>query len=81
MVHARSKFKFQDRQRKNQERAAKRVILSASFHDARLGETVSLISRVDVLCLLTGAVEIGDVPDVVNGEVLVDSRGLGSFQR
>jgi hypothetical protein len=67
LVHARSKFKSQDRKRKHQERAAKRMILSASFHDARLGETVSLVSRVDVLSLLTGPFEIGDVPDVVNG--------------
>jgi hypothetical protein len=83
LVHARSKLKFQDRQRKHQERAAKRMILSASFHDARLGETVSLVSRVDVLCLLTGPVEIGDVPDVVNGEVLVDYRShrLGAVRK
>jgi len=28
----------------------------------------------------TGPVEVGDVPDVVKGKVLVDSRGTGSFQ-
>jgi hypothetical protein len=26
-------------------------------------------------------VQVSDVPDVVKGEVLVDSRGQGSFQR
>jgi hypothetical protein len=30
---------------------------------------------------LNEAIQISDVPDVVKGEVLVDSRGQGSFQQ
>ena len=35
----------------------------------------------EVLALLCGPVEVGDVPDVAKDEVLVDSGGQGSFQR
>jgi len=38
------------------------------------------MSRADVLGLLAGPVEVGVVPDVEKGEVLVDSRGNGTFQ-
>ena len=57
-------------------RLAKRLMLSLSFRDHRLSETVNVLSARDVLG------EVGSVPfDVVKGEVLVDSRGRGSFQR
>lgn len=39
------------------------------------------VSREDVLSLLAQPVCVSDVPDVEKGEVLVDSRGRGSFQR
>jgi hypothetical protein len=35
----------------------------------------------EVLALLSGHVEVGDVSDVAKGEVPVDSGGQGSFQR
>jgi len=45
-------------------------------------ETVSRLDRVDVLALLNApAIEVHHVPDIVRGEVLVDSRGQGSFQQ
>lgn len=37
--------------------------------------------RVEVLEALTDPVDVGLVPDVVKGEVLVDSRGYSSFQK
>jgi len=57
------------------------LIFSSSFHDLQRCETVCRVSRMDILSVLNGPVEVGDVPDVVKGEVLVDSRGQGSFQR
>jgi hypothetical protein len=57
------------------------LIFNSSFHDTQRCETVCQISRVDILALLTEPVKVGDVPDVEKGEVLVDSRGTGSFQR
>jgi len=57
------------------------LIFNCSFHDRQRCETVCRMSRLDILALLTGPVEVGDVPDVEKGEVLVDSRGQGSFQR
>jgi len=57
-------------------KVAKRLMLTLSFRDARLAETVNLVTRSDLLS------ELGQVPfDVVRGEVLVDSRGRGSFQK
>lgn len=57
------------------------LIFGSSFHDPQQCETVCRTSRKDILMLLQGPVDVGDVPDVIKGEVLVDSRGQGSFQR
>jgi len=57
------------------------LMVSHAFIDTRKAETVCMVDRVDVLGMLNGAVDVGLVPDVVKGEVLVDSRGQGSFQR
>jgi hypothetical protein len=67
--------------RKLQARKIRRIILAASFRDKNLCEVVSRVSRLDVMALLSGPVEVGLVPDVENGEVLIDSRGRGSFQK
>jgi len=56
------------------------LIFSGSFHDSRRCETVCRTSRLSVLSLLDGSVDVSDLPDVVKGEVLVDSHGRGSFQ-
>jgi hypothetical protein len=40
----------------------------------------SLVSRADLLSIVGSGVRVSDVPDIVKGEVLVDSRGEGSFQ-
>jgi hypothetical protein len=74
MVHRRSKEKEQLRQ-------VRRLIISRGFNDRVRGETVCRLSRIDVLGLLNGPVQVGVVPDLEKGEVLVDSRGRGSFQR
>jgi hypothetical protein len=62
-------------------RQLRSIALSQGFHDCRRCETVSLVSRVDLLSLAGSGVQVSDVPDIVKGEVLVDSRGQGSFQR
>ena len=74
MVHKRSKDKLLQRQ-------IRRMIYLRSFTDRIVCETVSKVSRQDVLSFLSEPVCVSDVPDVVKGEVLVDSRGQGSFQR
>ena len=74
MVHRRSHDKLLTRR-------ARALIFSNAFVDARRAETVCRLDRVDVLALLDGPVDVGLVPPVVKGEVLVDSRGQGSFQR
>jgi len=63
------------------ERRVRALIFSNAFVDTKKAETVCRVDRVDVLTLLDGPVDVGLVPDVVRGEVLVDSRGTGSFQR
>lgn len=73
MTHRRSKEKEQLRQ-------ARRIILNSSFHDRIRYETVCRMTRTDVLALLKEPVQLGLVPELEKGEVLVDSRGNGSFQ-
>jgi len=74
MVHRRSEKKLLLRKIRG-------IIYSLSYDDRLICETVSKVSRVDVLTFLDQAIQISDVPDVEKGEVLVDSRGQGSFQR
>jgi hypothetical protein len=62
-------------------RRVRALIFSNAFVDTRRAETVCRLNRVDVLGMLNGVVDVGLVPPVVRGEVLVDSRGTGSFQR
>jgi hypothetical protein len=60
------------------------LVLARSFRDRERSETVCLLSRVELLglaCSAGSAVQVCDVPDVEHGEILVDSRGQGSFQR
>jgi hypothetical protein len=63
------------------QRQIRRVIYLRSYDDRIACETVSQVSREDVLSLLAQPVCVSDVPDVEKGEVLVDSRGCGSFQQ
>ena len=60
---------------------AQHLIFSLSFHDPVRCETISRLSRVDLLGLVNGEVQLSQVPDVEKGEVLADSRGQDSFQR
>jgi hypothetical protein len=67
-------------------RELRRHALLYSFRDAQRAESICLLSQRDLLSLASSsssgsAVQLSDVPDVVRGEVLVDSRGQGSFQR
>jgi len=78
MKHKRSQEAVE---RRNVKRRMRSLILASSFHDVRRCESVSLVSRVDILGIVGVEVQVSDVPDVVKGEVLVDSRGQGSFQR
>jgi hypothetical protein len=59
------------------------LIFQHSFQDSLRAETVCKLSPDDILAKLAGPipVQVCDVPDVMKGEVLVDSRGQGSFQR
>jgi hypothetical protein len=71
-------------ERGKERRRAKRIrgiILSNGFHDRLRGETVCRMSRVDVLALLNESVDVGCVPDLEKGEILIDSHGKGSFQK
>lgn len=63
-----------------QKRKIRGIIFRNSFRDAAGGETISRITRLDVLSMVHEPVMICDVPDVEKGEVLVDLRGRGSMQ-
>jgi hypothetical protein len=65
-----------------QRRVVRGVIFSHAYYDRLRGEVVSTLSRRDVLGLLNfDGFSVWLVPDVERGEVLVDSRGGGSFQK
>jgi hypothetical protein len=74
MPHKRSEEKLRMRR-------IRQIIFSKSVYDKNRAETVSRVSRLDVLGLLKEPLEVSVVPDVEKGEVLIDSRGQGSFQR
>jgi hypothetical protein len=72
-VHKRSKKKLLLRK-------IRAIVYSLSYNDRFLCETVSRVSCADAVTFLDEAVQVSDVPDLEKGEVLLDSRGQGSFQ-
>jgi len=68
-------------EKKLQERRIRALIFTTAFVDVARSETVCRVDRVDLLHALQGPVEVCRVPQVEKGEVLVNSRGTGSFQR
>lgn len=63
-------------------RVVRGLIFKYAFHDRFRGEVVSRLDRVDVLSMISlEGLPVGFIPPIERGEVLVDSRGSGSFQR
>jgi hypothetical protein len=58
-----------------------KIILHNSFHDKKLAEVISRMTRLEVIGQLKEPIEVHLVPDVEKGEVLLDLRGRGSLQR
>ena len=56
------------------------MILRGSFLDRNVSESVSRMTRLDVMGQLKEPVDVCLVPDVEKGEVLLDPRGNGSLQ-
>ena len=77
IMHKKSAKKLMDRQ----VRRIRGIILNGSFVDRKIGETVSRMTRLEVMEQLHEPIEVHLIPDVEKGEVLSDSRGQGSFQR
>jgi hypothetical protein len=67
-------------QNKLQQRKIQTIILNGSYHDKQHGETVSKLTREDVMGQLKAPVEVNLIPEIETGEVLIDSRGRGSLQ-
>ncbi len=63
------------------ERRIRGIIIGESHYDKSKGETVSKVTRLDVLDHIGEPVEVYLVPDLEKGEVLLDPRGKGSLQR
>ena len=66
---------------KSQLRRVRRIIFNHAFSDRVRHETICRLTRSEVLELLNEPVLLSPVPDVEKGEVLIDSRGTGTFQR
>jgi hypothetical protein len=74
MTHRRSKDSLLKRQ-------IRRLMFCNSYQDLHCAETVNMMSSAEILGVLAEPVQVSLVSDVIKGEVLVDSRGQGSFQR
>jgi hypothetical protein len=58
------------------------IIFSHAYYDKFGGEVVSMLSRQDLLGLVNfEGFNVSLFPEIERGEVLVDSRGNGSFQK
>lgn len=66
---------------KLQQRKIRSIIQRGSYYDKHKGEIVSKVTRLDIIGQLKEPVEIHIVPDLEKGEVLIDSRGKGCFQK
>lgn len=73
LMHKRSANKLQQRK-------IQTIILKGSYYDKQHGETVSKLTREEVMGQLKEPVEVHLIPDLEKGEVLLDSRGSGSLQ-
>jgi hypothetical protein len=62
-------------------RILRSVVLERGFRDVERCETVCLLMCVELIGLAGPIMQLCDVPYVERGEVLVDSRGQGSFQQ
>ena len=48
--------------------------------DRTEAETISILSREEILGIFDHPIQVGFVPDLERGEVLVDSRGRGTLE-
>ena len=65
-----------------QRRSAKRLALTSAFQDTIKQESVNLLTSTQLSDLISQQFEyvLPGAVDVVRGEVLLDSRGQGTFQ-
>lgn len=87
MPHRRSENKYRSKQeefiRRKQEYAKRRLVRPDSYRDRDIAETICLADADKILEMLRKEFEgvFTDIAEVEKGEVIVDSRGEGSFQR
>lgn len=69
-------------------KAAIQKLLNSSFWDRQSAELICRTSRVEIMSSLTSSagsavegVDVSQVPDVIHGEVLQDTRGQGTLQK
>jgi len=73
-MHRRSDIKLR-------KKLIRQIIFTNAFQDRQLLETVCRLSRLQVIAVMPGdELVLSLVPNVEKGEILLDSRGQGSFQ-
>jgi hypothetical protein len=65
---------------KLQQRKIQTIIQNGSYHDKQRGETISRLTREEIMGKLKEPVEVHLIPDIEKGEVLIDPYGRGSLQ-
>ena len=81
IMHKKNVKRELERNRRFQKRMIQGIIFNDSFNDKKVCELVSKLDRIEVMGKIKGCFEVHLVPDVEKGEVLVDLRGRGTFQR
>jgi len=71
-------------QRGKLKQTIRKFIFLTSYQDNKLAETVCRVDRGEVLAYISpfsSELNVSDVPDVEKGEVLLDNRARGTFQK
>jgi len=69
--------------RQKQKRQIRQAVFSHSFHDREKAESINLLTNAQIIDLMLADYRFVhmDLVNMSRGEVIVDSRGEGSFQR
>ncbi len=80
-MHKTNVKKQLERNRKSQKiKIPKMIILEDCLNDKKIGEFISMSTRVEVMGKIKGELEVHLVPDIEKGEIIIDLFGNGSFQ-
>jgi hypothetical protein len=66
---------------KLEQRKIQSIVINGCYYDKQHGETISKLTRLEIMDQLNEPTDIHLIPDLEKGEVLIDSRGRGTLQK